>query len=92
LIEFEKLRLGNDFTTETEGESLIGRAELITPTFSQLELVAATESIVARESDSQSVKGEEGKVIDCGSTAGGPRVKTEEDELIDYGSTAGGPH
>jgi len=58
-MEFEKLRLGNDFTTESEGESLIGRAELVTPTFPQLELVAAAELIDARDSklaDSQSVK------------------------------------
>jgi hypothetical protein len=38
---------------------VIGRVELVTPTFSQLELVAATEAIDARESDSQSVKEEE---------------------------------
>ena len=82
----------DDFTTDTEGESLIRRAELITPTFAQLELVATTESIDARESESQSVKEEEGEVIDHGSTAGGQRVNTEEGELIDCGSTAGRPH
>ena len=50
MIKFEKLRLRNDFTTDTEVESLIGRAELVILTFSQLELVVAIESIDARES------------------------------------------
>jgi hypothetical protein len=61
-------------TTETEDEYLIGRAELVTPTFLQLELVAATEAIDARESDSPSVKEEECGRIYGGSTAGGPHV------------------
>jgi len=74
--------LGNDFTTDTEVEPHIGRAELVTPMFLQLELVAATESIDARESDSQSEKEEKGEVIDRGSTAGEPRVKTVEGEYI----------
>ena len=38
------------------------------------------------------MKGEDGGVIDRGSTADGPRVKTEEGELIDCGSTAGKTH
>ena len=61
-------------TTDTKVESLHGRAELVTPTFSRLELVAATESIDARESDSQSVKEEEFERIYGGSTAGGPHI------------------
>jgi len=35
--------------TDTEVETVIGRAKLETPTFSQLESVAATESTNARE-------------------------------------------